>query len=245
MGDLTRDGLMAGIDAPLQYYESVESTNPLALNWLKDGVSAGAVVIADEQRLGRGRLGRHWQTPPGTALAMSFVLRPTPDTAGRVTMLGAVAVAETCEHFGVTDIGIKWANDVQVQGKKICGILPEAVWEQSRLLGVILGIGVNIRTTFSGELAQTAGSIEALSGQVIDRNAFAITLYHRVMHWYGRMRSPELFDNWRQRLTTIGQQVQVGDVAGQAVDVDESGALLIRTDSGQTQRVIAGDVLIT
>src|SRR5690606_4117303 len=132
----------------LRFYERADSTNDLALAWLREGAPIGAVVIADEQLKGRGRKGRVWHTPPGVALAVSVVLRPPVDALHQVGMVGALAIADVCQQHVPDDVAIKWPNDVQVGGRKVSGILPETAWEADRLLGVVLGMGLNVRVDF-------------------------------------------------------------------------------------------------
>ncbi|PIZ25632.1 MAG: biotin--[acetyl-CoA-carboxylase] ligase, partial [Chloroflexi bacterium CG_4_10_14_0_8_um_filter_57_5] len=121
-------------DLPLggvRYYEQTGSTNDVALAWASAGAPDLALVIADEQTAGRGRLGRKWVTPPGAALAFSLVLRPRPverDVIPLYSALGALAVVSALEEKYGLKPEIKWPNDVLVRGRKLCGILAEAVW---------------------------------------------------------------------------------------------------------------------
>lgn len=228
---------------PVRFYETVDSTNDLALDWLRAGAAAGSAVIADEQVKGRGRLGRTWHTPPGVALAVSVVLRPEPARVAQVTMLGALAIYDLLASIGLKDLGIKWPNDVQVNGRKICGVLPEAAWEGDRLLGVALGMGVNVRADFTGtELESSAISIEPALGRPVNRLDVLASLLERVDFWTARLGTAALFQVWKSRLTTLGRAVAVENVRGLAESVDSDGALLVRDASGAIHRVLAGDV---
>lgn len=229
--------------APLRFYESVGSSNDLALAWLREGAPQGAAIIADEQRTGRGRKGRTWYTPPGVALAISYILRPQPEDIARVTLMGAVAVAELCEQVAAPGVGIKWPNDVQIDGRKVCGVLPEAVWDGQRLLGVVLGIGVNIRVLFDDVLLQTAINLEDAAGQKLDRSEMAAFLLSRLAYWSGRLSSADLMAAWRERLTTVGQTVRVEGLEGVVQSVGDDGALILQTPDGKQHRIMAGDVL--
>jgi BirA family transcriptional regulator, biotin operon repressor / biotin---[acetyl-CoA-carboxylase] ligase len=231
----------------VRFFQEIESTNDVALDWLREGAPAGSVVIADEQLKGRGRLGRTWHTPPGVALAVSVILRPHTDELSRVSLLGALAIAELCEQLGLEKIGIKWPNDVQIDGRKVSGVLPEAVWDGSQLLGVVLGLGINVRTNFTGtELEQTAISLEAALGRPIDRVDLLVYLLDHLEYWAARLRSDRLFTTWKNRLTTLGQIITVtgtgGPVHGIAQGVDPQGALLVQTPDGIVHSVIAGDI---
>jgi len=233
----------------IRFYESVESSNDLAMQWLREGAVAGSAIIADEQRKGRGRKGRVWYTPPGVALAVSVVLRPKAKFASRSSIVGALAVSDLCLHAGLSDVGIKWPNDVQVSGKKISGVLPEAVWDGDNLQGVVLGMGVNVRNEFDEELAHVATSIEAELGKNVERLDLLDHLLLRVDHWAQKISSEEIITAWKGRLNTLGHEVTVheGDrrIVGQAVDADPDGALLIQIADGSIQRVLAGDLTLS
>ncbi|MBC7810652.1 MAG: biotin--[acetyl-CoA-carboxylase] ligase [Burkholderiales bacterium] len=234
---------------PVRFYAQVESSSDIALDWLRNGAAAGSVVVADEQTRGRGRLGRSWYAPPATALMLSVVLRPSAAALVQVSMMGALVVCETLEAFGIRNVGIKWPNDTQIDGRKVCGVLPEVLWDGDRLFGAVLGIGLNVRIDFAGTpFEQTATSVETVLGKSIDRLELLTTLLERIDDWTARIESYALFDAWTERLTTIGQQVSVnqanGVVTGMAEGVDEHGALLVRDEDGALQRVIAGDIAL-
>ncbi len=232
-------------DRPFQFYPSITSTNDAAVAWARTGAPQGAVVIADEQTQGRGRMGRVWYTPPNVALAVSVVLTPPSAFATRVGLLGALAVAELCEGLGIGGVGIKWPNDVQIDGLKVCGVLPEAVWEGTTLLAVVLGMGINVRVVLEGELARTATNLEAHAVAPLDRTQLIAALLARVDAWAKRISEDALIAAWRSRLTTLGKRVESEGIAGVAIDVLSDGALLIVTDDGRHERLVAGDIHLT
>lgn len=229
-----------------EFYSQIGSSNDRAVAWLSEGISGGSVVIADEQTQGRGRLGRVWYAPPGTALMISYVLHPSNEAIGYVGMMGALAVCELVESLGA-QAGIKWPNDVQIDGRKLCGVLPEAAWQGETLLGAVLGVGLNVRIDFRATpFAETAISLEDVVGGV-DRVDLLTRVLERLDLWSAKLTSDELFDSWRSRLVMIGRQVTVanasGMVSGIAEAVDRQGALLVRDDGG-LRRVIAGDIAL-
>jgi BirA family biotin operon repressor/biotin-[acetyl-CoA-carboxylase] ligase len=228
-----------------RYYASVDSTNDLAMIWLKEGASGGSVVIADEQLKGRGRMGRVWHTPPKVALALSVILKPPLAHASKVSLLGGLCVAQLCESLGVEKVGIKWPNDVQIDGRKVCGVLPEAVWHNNQLLGVVLGMGVNVRVVFEGELANTAISLETVLQQRLQRAELIARLLAYVDEWAQQLGSDDFLQAWKSRLVTLGKHVTINQLSGIATDVDTDGTLWIKTDDGRLEQVIAGDVQIT
>lgn len=252
---LTDDRLRAALGSrQFRLYPEVGSTNDLAREWASNGAAEGSVVLAEEQHGGRGRFGRAWFAPAGTALLMSVILRPVVDATSlsRVTMLAAVSVAETIESRlspQAHALGLKWPNDVQVAGKKVCGILPEAAWLGERAEFVVLGIGLNVRIDFAGSPVQdTAISLESLTSQPIDRAELLAALLARIEAWLPQLHAPGLWHAWRNRLVTLGEQVTAhsasGAISGEAVDVDESGALLLRLANSTIRRVVAGEVTL-
>jgi BirA family transcriptional regulator, biotin operon repressor / biotin---[acetyl-CoA-carboxylase] ligase len=246
---LSQERLCAALgERPYQYFEQVESTQDVALEWLRAGAESGAVVIADEQLAGRGRQGRSWHTPPGVALALSIILRPPPEALSQMTMLGALSVAGLLDELGAGDrVEVKWPNDVQLSGRKVCGVLPEAVWEGEQLAGVVLGIGLNVRVDFTGtELETLATSIEPALSLRCDRAELAARLLRQLDSWSARLGTTEVFLAWRARLAMLGKQVSVSSgsasITGLAESVDEQGALYVRSSDGQVMRVVAGDI---
>ena len=202
---LSQDILERRLRTPFRYCQRVGSTNDLAREWLLQGAVAGAAVIADEQTRGKGRLGRKWLTPPGAALAVSVILHPAEEFAARGVQLGALAVCDLLESLGCRDIAIKHPNDVLVNGRKVAGILPEAVWDGPALRGMILGIGLNVRLDFAGSgLENTAASLETLLGKRLDRADLLEGLLRRVMRWYARIESEAIIDAWKARSADLG-----------------------------------------
>lgn len=233
------------LNRPFQYHDSVDSTNDTAKQWLQSGAPSGAVVLADEQKKGRGRKGRTWYTPPNVALAVSVILKPTPDYLSRINIIGALSVYDLAEHVGCASIGIKWPNDVQINGKKVCGILPEVVWNGDVLEGVILGIGINVRNDFSHtELMHQATTLESEVGHSLNRADLINYLMQRIDYWHDRITSDEVFTTWKARLNMLGKHIVVDGIAGQAIDVDPDCTLRILNDAGQAQQVFAGDVFV-
>lgn len=240
---LSEATLQQTLTQPFRYFQQVNSTNDLAKTWLMQGAPDGAVVIADEQERGRGRHGRVWRTPPNAALALSVVLRPPSAQVARINMIGALSAYDLAAQVGCDDLGIKWPNDIQVNGRKFCGILAENVWELDDLLGVVLGIGVNVRIDFSQtELRDTAISLEDVAGAPLDRAELARQLLERINYWYQRIDTDQVFDAWKCRLNMLGNAVVAEGVTGLALDVTASGALLVEDCLGGVHKVAAGDI---
>lgn len=245
---LTQSSLKTALaPRPVRFFEQIGSTNDVAMDWLANGAKQGSVVIADEQSQGRGRLGRIWHNPPGSALLLSVTLRPLAAQLPHVTMLGALAIYDMLEQIGLQSISIKWPNDVRVNGKKVSGILPEVMWQGSTLTGVVLGMGINVRIDFTGtDLVDRAISIEPALGRPVQRLNLLQVLLGRLDFWLDRLGSQELFSAWEQHLVTLGQRVTVQSggsaISGIAQSVDQFGALTIVDSDGNSHRIIAGDV---
>ncbi len=242
---LSQDILHQMLARCYRYYPRVDSTNDIAKSWLLDGAPDGAVVVADEQLRGRGRQEREWHTPPDVALALSIILRPKAEYVSRVNMIGALSVSDLATHVGCDEVGIKWPNDVQVNGKKASGILVENVWARDRLLGVVLGIGVNVRVDFAAtEIQDLAISLEDVTRARLDRAELIRKLLERIDHWNQLIATNDVFQAWKKRLNTLGNCVTIDGATGIAVDVTEAGALMVETEEAGIHQVYAGDVFV-
>jgi len=234
--------------------EQLPSTSDLAKEIAEHGAAHGEVVIADRQTAGRGRRGRAWSSPPGKNLYLSVVLRPQlpPQRASELTLVASLAVCDACRQAGV-DAGIKWPNDVLVGGRKVAGILTELAAEPDEVHWVVIGIGVNLNAAeedFPEELRGVAASLAIARGQPVPRALFAAALLALLEQWLDR-HAEEGFgvvrEAWRERSVTLGHDVRVDvdgvDVEGVAEDLDQTGALLVRS-GGSLMRVVAGDVVL-
>lgn len=233
------------------------STNDVARDLAARGAPEGTVVIADYQTAGRGRMGRRWLAPPGTALLCSILFRPDapPDRAPDLTMIVALAAADAVEEVAGLTIALKWPNDlivVRPQGwRKLGGLLAETVLSADRLEYVVVGIGINVNIPAEAlsDLSPDATSILAETGRETDRNLLLERMLTGIAARYGRWRAGERpHAEWAARLATLGQSVRVvtseGERFGIAEGVDEEGALLLRTPDGTLHRMRVGDVLL-
>ncbi len=259
---VTADEILPGLTTQrlgrvVEYRQSVGSTNEVAKQMARAGVPEGLLVLADEQTAGKGRLGRAWSTPKGSALAMSLLLRPdlAPYHAPRITLAAAVAVCEAVRAVTGLPAGIKWPNDLQVNGRKLCGILTEMEAEIDRIAFVVVGIGVNVhvrREEMDPAFRESATSI-AMEGVTVRRAALVRAVLAHFEPIYADLvggRFDRVLDRWRAFSVTLGAPVRVLDVSGgvrvegMAEAVDEEGALLVRDAAGQVHRVVSGEVSI-
>lgn len=236
-----------------RFFDSIGSTNDEALRWARAGAPHLALVMADEQTAGRGRLGRRWYTPPGSALAFSLLLRPESLPAPlltRLTALGALAVCIALqEHLGLAS-QIKWPNDVLAGGRKLAGVLVEIDWQGDRPTAAILGIGINIASESvpaDNELMFPATCVEAELGSPVDRWALLRATLQALLAWLPRLASADFLTAWERRLAYRGETVQVftGDglpLEGRLLGLETDGALRLRLPTGEIQSIQAGEL---
>ncbi|MHC1696495.1 MAG: biotin--[acetyl-CoA-carboxylase] ligase [Geobacteraceae bacterium] len=233
-----------------------ESTNLLAFRLAENSAPEGTVVIAEAQTGGKGRLGRHWESPPGVNLYCSVILRPpmSPVRAPQLTFLSAVAVARAIEEVAQLQPTIKWPNDVLLNGRKVAGLLNEMSAETDTIHCVVLGIGVNINMRleqFPSDLRQPATSLYLEKGVSVNRVDFTralLTSLDALYNDYLVHGFPGIREEWLSRSTVQGRRVRVsfgnGEMEGVVSGVDNDGALLIARGDGTQERVLAGDVTI-
>ncbi|HEY8209808.1 MAG TPA: biotin--[acetyl-CoA-carboxylase] ligase [Myxococcaceae bacterium] len=233
--------------------ETAPSTNEVAFQLAAEGAGHGEVVIAEQQTRGKGRRGRTWASPPRVNLYCSAILRPElpPQRAPELTLTAAVALAETLRDSRV-EAFIKWPNDVQVGGKKIAGILTELSADPDQVHFVVLGVGVNLNCRVEDlgpDVALTATSLMEARGEKVPRALFTAALFGRLeqrLDQHAREGFAPIQKAWRLLSSTLGQEVLVrtdgAELRGVAEDIDDAGALLVRTPRGAVERVLAGDV---
>ncbi len=217
--------------SPLQRVASCESTQLL----LGPDDPEGAVAVADVQTAGRGRLGRTWTTPPGTALLCSVLLRPPPGSRiAQLSLVGGLAAAQTVEATLGRPAQLKWPNDVLVDRRKVAGVLAEA-----RDGVVVLGVGLNVNQT-AAELPTDArvpaASLRTLDGAKRDRDVLLDDLLQRLEAAYDSWLAgglSALHGELVSRDALAGKTVSVDGRSGRALGIDEDGRLML--DSGPVE----------
>ncbi len=232
----------------VHYLERCGSTMDVARELAERGVAEGAVVVAEEQEAGRGRLRRRWYSAAG-GLYATVVLKPPPWALRVLSLAASVAVARVTELLGL-DARVKWPNDVQVAGRKVCGILVEAAAEPGEAAYALVGIGLNVNNALPEELAGTATTLRELLGKSVPRLPLLLKLLEELDDIYARVREGrwgEVLSEWKSRSSTLGRFVRVetpeGAFTGVAVNVSEDGALLVRLEDGKIREFYAGDVI--
>lgn len=231
-------------------YESLDSTNDTAYHLAEKGEKEGTVIIAERQKKGKGRQGRSWASPKG-GVYFSCVLRPDiePKEVAKITLVSALAVCASIRKTAEVPAMIKWPNDIIINGRKVCGILTEMKAEQDRVDFVILGIGINVCTN-SNLLPRSATSLVKESDSAPSKVALAKNVLENLEHYLAIFKKDgfdKIRDEWRHYSTTLGHHVKINchdeKIEGQAMDVDEDGALVVRLDSGFHRRIFSGDIV--
>jgi BirA family biotin operon repressor/biotin-[acetyl-CoA-carboxylase] ligase len=241
---------------PLRYFDRTGSTNDEAARWAEGGAPDLALVVADEQTAGRGRLRSHWYTPPGSALAFSLVLRPGSSILlpekylPRLSALGALAVCTALrEGYGLSP-QVKWPNDVLVERKKLTGVLAEATWDGQLLSAAVLGIGVNVAhlsVPLEDQVTFPATCVEDVLGRQVDRWKLLREILHALLSWRTRLASAEFWQAWEEALAFRGEEVYLyvegqEPLTGELLGLDAEGALRLRTQSGLVKTLQIGEV---
>ena len=228
------------------YYQRLPTTMDAARDETRAGAAEGTVVVAGEQTAARGRLKRTWLSPRGN-LAFSLVLYPTREQLSTLIMVSSLAVVGGIETVTGLQAGIKWPNDVLVDGRKVCGILIESSLQADRVDYAIVGVGINVNLDPADfpEITPTATSLSLEVGKSVSR----LRLLRAVLTEMERLYlAPQeaVFHQWRDRLVTLGREVRVtsGDTAldGVAESVEPDGSLMLRLPDGRLTRITIGDV---
>ena len=246
---------VARLGTKFHYFSEISSTNTHARSLAENGAGEGEIVIAEAQSAGRGRLGRRWSSPPYANLYFSLILKPklAPAQVPQVTLMAAVALADTVAAFIPGLPMIKWPNDIIFDGKKLAGILTELSCDADRVNYVILGIGVNLnypRETMPDEIRERATSVFELTHKTVRRESFLKGLIQALDRCYGELEVagfPAIAARWEARFGLRGRRVRVElldqTVIGQAKGIDRDGALVLEDDNGALQRIVAGEVI--
>lgn len=236
-------------------YDTVSSTQVVARELAGSGAKDGTAVISDEQTEGTGRLKRKWHSPSNGGIWLSMIMRPDipPYHAPQLTLLTAVAVVQTLNKFGV-NAGIKWPNDVLVEGRKIAGILTELHAESDQIHHVIIGIGMNINQpleSFPDELKEIATSVLIEKKQRVDRSEFLQSFFKNfedIYLLYLEKGFEPIKQLWEKLTITIGKKVTVqslrGSLTGLATGINDDGVLIIMDDEQKSHLVYSGDITV-
>lgn len=237
-------------------FEETDSTNEQATKLGKSGAASGLAIFAEKQNAGRGRFGRRWESASHLGLWFSLLLRPAfpQENWPRLTTWVAVSLAAAIEHATGVRAGIKWPNDIFVDGRKIAGILIEAAQDRAQENFAVVGIGVNAnhaREDFPEALASIATSLRVATGRAIDRPAMAAAIFRELDARYADLdrRFDQLVAEATSRSVLLGRWVQVraadSVIEGVAENLDANGQLLLRMSDGNLATLSAGEVSLS
>ena len=259
MGDplwerMRESGRLAG--HPVRFLTETDSTNSVALRLAADGVEAGVLVVAETQSKGRGRLGRGWSSPMGTGLYCSLILRPILPLADypKITLVAGLGVCRALEKVTGCRPGLKWPNDLYLDGRKCGGILTETgpLTGEARP-AVVVGVGLNVNTEphgFPESLREKAVSLRMIMGKLEQRGPLLAAIVEEVTATVRRLEQGDfsvMLIEWRQRDIHAGKEVAWVSTQGQVVrglslGPDQEGLLHIRDSSGMVHAVLSGDI---
>ena len=204
------------------YRARLESTNDTAKQLADQGAPEGLLVITDEQTAGRGRFGRRWWAPVGSALLTSLLFRPAapcerPAATGeggvhivqQLMMLCALSAADAIIHLTALPVELKWPNDLLVRGRKLAGLLAESVFQGDRLESVVVGMGMNVNMTFADAppFIATATSLQLELGHPVHRQSLLVAYVNGVAQRYAQLRNgSNPYEEWSNRCEGSGQQ---------------------------------------
>lgn len=235
------------------YYESVSSTQNVAEELARKGAQEGTVVIAEYQSEGRGRKGRLWLSPFRNGIYMSIILRPQikPVNAIQIPLVAGISVAKAISATTGLPARIKWPNDININKRKVAGILTEIRCELDGIKYIILGIGINVNTRiedlqFEDNIATSLAKELGFSVSRLELTQYILRELERIYLQFIKTGVKDLLDDWVKLSDTIGEEVVISDLdnsfTGRAVGLDDDGFLLVRSTDGEIHRIISGDV---
>lgn len=258
-GILSDDLGTAVVGSKILYFDEVDSTNIRAKELASD-LPDGAVVFADRQSAGRGRLGRKWESEAGGGIYLSVILKPEipPEEVQLITLAASVAVVRAIKDAAGIDSGIKWPNDIILDGRKVCGILTEMSSEMDRVNYVVLGIGINFAQEiqqFPEELRNRAVSVCEYIKQKGLMPCKKAILARRVLIRLDEVyrdllkgNRNDIIQEWKSMSVTIGREVSISgrdaSFTGRAVDITADGRLVVLCDNGILKEIISGEVSV-
>lgn len=236
------------------HFNSIDSTNTYAKEIAMDKAE-GAVVTAEQQTSGKGRLGRNWISLPQKGIYFSIILKPNlePSKVAKLTLIGAAAVNSALKDMNI-DSKIKWPNDIVIDGKKLCGILTEMSCELNIINYIVIGIGINANLDeddFTDDLKNTATSLKIILGENIQRNKLLALVLNHFEKLYDSFKEnldlKETIEICRKDSALIGKEIQIikdGNIKlGKAIDISDEGELLVQFRDG-IENIYSGEVSV-
>lgn len=237
---------LIGRGVRLSVFENIDSTNTEAKRQAESGLSVPALIVADAQSAGRGRMGRSFFSPPTTGLYMSFLTEAKAELADtvRMTTAAAVAVASSIEELCGASVGIKWVNDIYLGGRKICGILCESFVCADGKRYAVIGIGINLYTEeFPEDIKDRAASLFPEAGI---KNALAARITQKLCEFWEHPDAETIIEYYRAHSIVLGKRIifteEGEEREGLALSVDGFGALRVRLDNREERILTGGEI---
>ncbi len=236
------------------YFDVTDSTNTQAKSLGEGDAPNGTLVVAGKQESGRGRRGRSFESPAGTGIFMTLLLRPEiePQNASMLTLVSALAVAKGIEHMVDLPVQIKWPNDIVINGKKVCGILTEMSAQMDYVNYIVIGIVIYVgNEDFPEEIKDVATSIYLESGKHVNRAMLIEKIWEEFEDYYELYEKTQdlssLVKEYDSYLVNRGQKVRVLDskepYEGKAMGITDRGELIV--DTWEARRLVsAGEVSV-
>lgn len=243
------------------HFGIVDSTNTKA-KAIAAECEDGTVVVADEQTSGNGRYGRKWDSPAGTGIYISVIIKPEipPEEVQLITLAASVAVVAALREAAGIDAGIKWPNDIVLDGKKVCGILTVMSSEMERVNHIVLGIGINFsqrQEDFPEELRDKAISVTDYlhktkpSSVICRKSELTRAVLIKLDEQYRILldgKKQDIIELWKSMTATLGKEVTVigSETAytGKAIDITDDGRLVILSKDGTKRELLSGEVSV-
>ena len=245
------------IGKEIYYFPELKSTNIIAkekASHRAEGMDEGTLIIAERQSAGKGRLGREWFSPAG-GIWLSIILFPqlSPSYISRITLITAVAVIKAIKIYTQIESQIKWPNDILINEKKVCGILTEMSAELDIINWVVVGIGINVNIDhrkFPEDIQENTISLKETSGKEVLRVKLVQTFLQEFEKYYEKLKRkefPSILREWKLYSHTLGKKIRVdmGEriITGEAIDINESGALILKKEDGELAEIISGTII--
>lgn len=239
----------------IDVYKTIDSTNQEVKRQALEGAGQGLVVLAEQQTMGKGRRGRSFYSPAGTGIYMSVLFRPSPEQSKDVVLVTTAASVAICRAIRKVlneEPEIKWVNDIYFRGKKVCGILTEAVsdFESGQIDTVVVGIGINYHVPEDGfpeEIRGIAGSV-CTDENMIPRNSLVAAVLNELFAIYEKLSEREYMEDYRRWSNVIGKDVRFtsgdGWMDAKALDIDDNGGLLVQLDNGEKKTLRTGEITL-
>ena len=239
----------------IYFYHEIGSTNDECKKLAEEGAKHGTLVVAEKQTKGKGRRGRSWESPKGTGIWMTLLLRPDiePYNSSGLTLVTAMAINKAVQEITGLDAKIKWPNDIVVNGKKVTGILTEMSAQPEMINYIVIGIGINVNTEeFPEDIAKTASSLKIESGKTIKRSSIIALFGKYFEQYYAKYIKTQdmslLIDEYNKELINVDRQIKVlakeNSYTGIAKGINRHGELIVETENKELKNVVAGEVSV-